>query len=212
DHARFVESRNDDAGTTHERILPDVGEVLYISQMQLPSFSVITPSYNQASYLERTICSVIGQGYPELEYFVMDGGSTDGTVAILERYAGQLEFVSQTDGGQSAAVNEGFQRSSGEIVGWINSDDYYAEGTLSTVGVYFAEHPNVEWLYGLCPIVDAEGRECRSFITRYKEFLLRHYSYRWLLVENYISQPSVFFRRRLLDRVGSLNPAYHCAM
>lgn len=180
----------------------------------LPSLSVITPSYNQAEFLERTIRSVLAQDYPGLEYLVMDGASSDGSVAILERWAAaqKLRYVSQPDGGQSAAINEGFARTRGEIVGWLNSDDLYAPGALHAVGEYFAAHPEVEWLFGRCPIIDRDDRPFKGFVTRYKEFWLRRYSYRRLVVENFISQPAVFFRRRLLDRVGSLDPDYHLAM
>ena len=187
---------------------------VYMSRMRWPSLSVITPSYNQAEYLGRTIASVLSQEYPALEYLVMDGASTDGSVAILERHAaaGELRFVSQKDGGQSAAVNEGFRRTTGEIIGWVNSDDLYAPGALRMVGTYFAEHPEVEWLFGRCPIVDRADRPFKAWITRYKDFWLRRYRYRRLVVENFISQPAVFFRRRLLERVGALNPDYHLAM
>src|SRR5437867_11294411 len=92
------------------------------------SISVVTPSYNQAEYLEAAVRSVLDQGYPGLEYLVMDGGSTDGSVAVLERHAARLRFVSERDGGQSAAVNEGFRRTRGEVIGWLNSDDLYAPG------------------------------------------------------------------------------------
>lgn len=180
--------------------------------MTLPSLSIITPSYNQAQYIETTIRSVLDQGYPGLEYQVMDGGSSDGTLAILERYQDRLRFVSEKDGGQSAAVNDGFRRTQGEIIGWINSDDLYAPGALGHVGAFFASHPEVEWLCGRCPIIDSDGLIIKSWITRYKEFWLKRYSYRRLLIENFISQPAVFFRRRLLERVGPLDPDYHCAM
>jgi glycosyltransferase involved in cell wall biosynthesis len=182
--------------------------------MQLPSLSVITPSYNQAEYLEGTIQSVLSQQYPALEYQVMDGGSTDGSVAILERYAatGALRFVSQRDGGQSAAVNDGFKRTRGEIIGWVNSDDQYAPGALVAVGEFFAAHPDVEWLFGRCPIIDRHGNVQKQWITHYKELWLRRYRFSRLMIENFISQPAVFFRRRLLERVGDLDPQYHCAM
>jgi glycosyltransferase involved in cell wall biosynthesis len=187
---------------------------VYMSEMALPTLSVITPSYNQAEFLPRTIESVLSQEYPALEYLVMDGASTDGSVAILERYAaaGKLRFVSQKDAGQSDAVNQGFARTRGEVIGWVNSDDLYAPGALVAVGEWFAAHPESEWLFGLCPIVDRDDRPFKAGITRYKEFWLRHYSYQWLLVENFLSQPAVFFRRRLLDRVGALDPDYHLAM
>jgi glycosyltransferase involved in cell wall biosynthesis len=180
--------------------------------MRLPSLSIITPSFNHAAYIEHTIRSVLDQGYPALEYQVMDGGSTDGTVDILRRYEGRLRWVSEKDAGQGAAVNEGIRRTSGEIVGWINSDDLYAPGALAEVGRCFAEHPEVEWLFGRCPIVDREGRIQKGWITRYKEFWMRRYSYRRLLVENFINQPAVFFRRRLFERAGPVDPRYHCAM
>ena len=182
--------------------------------MRLPSLSVITPSYNQAEYLERTIRSVVSQAYPALDYLVMDGASQDGSVAILERWAteGKLRFVSHKDDGQSAAVNDGFTRTNGEIIGWLNSDDLYAPRALLTVGEYFASHPEVDWLFGRCPIVDRDDRPYKAWITRYKDFWLRHYRYERLVVENFISQPAVFFRRRLLDRVGALDPQYHLAM
>src|SRR5262245_40781632 len=179
--------------------------------MTLPSLSIITPSYNQAEFIGHTIRSVLEQKYRPLEYQVMDGGSADGTVEILRRHEGQLRFVSQKDGGQAAALNEGFRRTSGEIIGWINSDDVYAPGALQVVGEFFARHPDVEWLYGRCPIIDRQGEIHKSWVTSYKEFWMRRYSYRRYMIENFISQPAVFFRRRLLDRVGPIDESYHCA-
>src|SRR5437773_3575221 len=120
----------------------------------------------------------------------MDGGSTDGTVAILERHAAQVRYVSQKDGGQSAALNDGFSRTHGEVIGWLNSDDEYLPGALSTVGRFFGEHPEVEWLYGRCPIIDRNSVRFKTWITRYKEFWQRRYSYRRLLIENFIPQPA----------------------
>ncbi len=174
--------------------------------------SIITHSYNQAEFIDHTIRSVLGQGYSPLEYLVMDGGSQDGTVEILRRYADRLQFVSAKDGGQAAALNEGFRRTDGEIVGWINSDDVYAPGAFAAVTQFFAAHPTVDWLYGRCPIIDREGQIHRSWVTRYKEFWMRRYGYQRLLIENFLSQPAIFFRRRLLDRVGLLDESYHCAM
>ena len=176
------------------------------------SLSIITPSYNQAEFIESTICSVLDQGYPKLEYWVMDGGSTDGTVEILKRYADRLKYVSQKDGGQAAALNDGFRRTTGEIIGWINSDDMYAPGAFAAVDRYFADHPEVDWLYGGCPIIDRAGTVHKGWVTRYKDFWMRRYSYKRLLIENFLSQPAIFFRRRLLDRVGGLDENYHCAM
>jgi len=181
----------------------------------LPSLSIVTPSFNQAQFLEQTLRSVLEPGYPALEHQVMDGGSTDGSVELLRDWSSrhpQLRFVSEKDGGQSAALNAGFARTSGEIIGWINSDDFYAPGALHAAGRFFAAHPEVDWLCGRCAIVDAQGREQRGLATRYKDLLLRHYSRRWLFLENFISQPAVFFRRRLLERVGPLDESYRYAM
>ncbi len=171
----------------------------------LPSLSIVTPSYNHKEFIEQTIRSVLDQEHP-VEYLVMDGGSTDGTVEILERYADRLRFVSERDGGQAAALNTGFAKTSGEIIGWINSDDYYAPGAFAEVTRIFAERPEVQWLYGRCPIVDRSGVESRSFVTRYKEFWMRRYRYERLLIENFINQPTVFFRRSLLDEVAAGAP------
>lgn len=180
--------------------------------MTLPSLSIVTPSYNQASFIETTLRSVLDQGYPHLDYLVMDGGSTDGSVDILRRYDGRLRWVSEKDDGQGAALHTGFRTTSGEILAWINSDDVYAPDAFRTVCEHFAAHPETDWIIGRCPIIDRDGRIVRKMITRYKELWLRRFSYRRLLIENYISQPAVFFRRRLFDRVGGINPGYHCAM
>ena len=172
--------------------------------------SVLTPSFNHAPYIEQTICSVLEQGYPALDYFVLDGGSTDGTTEILRRYEGRLGYVSGPDGGQAAALNRGFARCQGDIVAWINSDDYYAPGAFDAVMRVFAERPEVRWLYGRCPIVDRQGREIRPLITRYKEFWMRNYRYERLMIENFINQPTVFFRRRFLGEItGGAPPLDH---
>jgi glycosyltransferase involved in cell wall biosynthesis len=143
----------------------------------------------------------------------MDGGSNDGTVEILRRYAetNALAYVSEKDGGQAAALNAGFARTTGEIVGWINSDDEYLAGAFDTIGRFFALHPDVDWVFGRCPIIDRDSRRQKALITRYKEFWQRRYSYQRLLIENFIPQPAVFFRRRLLEKAGALDTSYHNA-
>jgi glycosyltransferase involved in cell wall biosynthesis len=176
------------------------------------SLSILTPSFNQASFIEHTIRSVLDQGYPALEYQVLDGGSTDGTLEVLRSYEGRLRFVSGPDGGQAAALNQGFARTTGDVIGWINSDDYYAPGAFDTVMRIFAERPEVRWLYGRCPIVDRDGREIRAMVTRYKEFWMRNYHYERLMIENFINQPTVFFRRSLLDEVARGAPPLDEAM
>jgi glycosyltransferase involved in cell wall biosynthesis len=171
---------------------------------RLPRISVVTPSYNQAAFLPATVASVLGQGYPDLEYIVQDGGSTDGTRSFLETLPEWVGWVSEEDGGQADAVNKGWQRASGEVLGWLNSDDLYDSGTLLRVGEVFAADPTVDWLVGRCRIIDESGREVRRVVTRYKNFLLGRLTLPLLLIENPISQMTVFVRRRAIDAVGFL--------
>ncbi|RZK26019.1 MAG: glycosyltransferase, partial [Flavobacterium sp.] len=110
--------------------------------IDFPKISIITPSFNQCQYIEQTILSVLNQNYPNLEYIVIDGGSTDGTVDILKKYDGRIAYwTSEPDKGQTDALNKGFERATGDIVNWINSDDYYAPDTLAQVAASFARQP-----------------------------------------------------------------------
>ena len=170
--------------------------------------SVITPSYNQASFIERTLESVHSKtGEFELEHLVVDGGSKDGSVAILERWKDKLWYVSERDRGQSHALNKGIARATGEIIVWLNSDDTLLPGALDTVSRYFTRHPEVKWAYGRCRIIDERDVEIRRWITHYKNLLGARYSYERLLVENYISQPSTCFRKSFYDEVGGVDEA-----
>ena len=113
--------------------------------MNNPTVSIITPSFNQAAYLEQTLCSVLDQSYPHIEYLVVDGGSTDASPAIIQRYASRLAWwVSEPDHGQAEGLNKGLQRASGEIIAWLNSDDLYLPGTLHRVARFFQQHPDVD--------------------------------------------------------------------
>ena len=167
--------------------------------------SIITPSYNQAAFIEQTIQSILGQGVEDLEYFVIDGGSNDGTLDILRRYEGKIRWVIERDKGLADAVNKGIGMASGEIIGWLNSDDLYLPGTLKAVADYFHDHPGCRWLYGRCRIIDSGGKERWKWITRYKNARLRKFSFEKLLRENFISQPAVFFRKDLFEEAGRLN-------
>ena len=178
----------------------------------LPRISIITPSFNQARFIERTILSVLGQDYPDLEYIVMDGGSSDGTIEILKKYEGRLTWISEKDEGQADAINKGMRRAHGEVIAYMNSDDLYEPGTLLRVGSYFAEHPDAHWVTGKCRIIDERDREVRRLITAYKNFLLRHYSYSVLLVTNPVSQPATFWRRTMLEDIGYFNKEEHLVM
>ena len=168
--------------------------------------SVVTPSFNQAPYLERTLRSVHGQrGQFTLEHIVMDGASTDGSTDILERWKDKLWYTSEPDRGQSHALNKAIAMATGDVIAWLNSDDLLLPGALATVAQYFEARPAMQWAYGRCRIIDENDTEIRRFITRYKDFLGRRYSYRKLLVENYISQPSTFFRKSLFEQVGGVD-------
>ena len=174
----------------------------------LPRITILTPSLNQARFLEKAILSVLEQGYPHLEYVVMDGGSTDGSVDIIRRYADRLTYwQSQPDGGQSAAINAGFARSSGEIMGWLNSDDRLAPGALQTVAAFFNAHPDSDWCAGTGTVVDARGRQLGDTIPAGLDFETLA---QWF--DHFICQPSVFWRRSLWDRVGPLDERLHLAM
>lgn len=175
--------------------------------------SIITPSYNQAQFIERTIKSILDQEVNFFfEYIVVDGGSTDGTLAILEKYRERLKFVSEKDKGQSDAVNKGIAIASGEIIGWLNSDDVYTQGTLQKVVDMFEANPEKQWLFGKCNMIDEDDRIARSLITAYKDYNCRHFSYTNLLTENPISQPATFFRKNAFLKTGPLDLALHYAM
>jgi glycosyltransferase involved in cell wall biosynthesis len=174
--------------------------------------TVVTPSYNHAHFIERTIDSVLGQGYPDLEFIVVDGGSSDGTIEILERYGSDLIWTSEPDRGQSDAINKGLRRATGSVVAFLNSDDTYAPGALHTVAEFFETHPETMWGYGKCRIIDERDREIRRPITWYKNALLRRYSFRKLLAENFVSQPATFWRRALHDEIGYFNEDEHYVM
>jgi glycosyltransferase involved in cell wall biosynthesis len=172
----------------------------------LPSISVITPCLNAAASIEKTLASVRSQDYPGLEHIVVDGGSTDGTLELLERAA--VRCVSEPDTGRPDAANKGVRMSTGEVIGWLNADDHYEPGALRAVGEEFRADPKLMWATGYCRIVDAGGREIRAPITRYKNFLLRHYSFPLYLTQNFVSDPATFVRRSALDEVGLLDERY----
>jgi len=172
-----------------------------------PRISIITPSYNQRPFLEETIQSVLNQGYPNLEYIVIDGGSTDNSVEIIKKYKDQLAYwVSEPDKGQSDAINKGFRVATGEILAWLNSDDLYLPGTLQTVAEYFSSHPDVDCVYGDIYMIDEHGR--RLFLRKSIPFDCRAHLFGGCLVP----QPASFFRKTVIDRVGYLDTSLHYNM
>ncbi|MEI7981680.1 MAG: glycosyltransferase family 2 protein [Bacteroidota bacterium] len=167
--------------------------------------SIITPSLNQKIYIERTIHSVLDQqdGF-SVEFIIMDGGSTDGTAEIVQKYQGKLTWVSHPDKGQSDALNQGVAMAKGEIIGWLNSDDLFLPGALERVSRFFEENPSCNWVFGKCRIIDDQDREIRKWMTLYKNLYLKRFSYNALLMENFISQPAVFFRKSAFETAGPL--------
>ncbi len=168
----------------------------------LPKITVITPSLNQAEYIEKTIRSVIDQKYPALEYLVFDGGSTDGTAHILERYSSTLKYWIEPDRGQTHAINKGLQIATGEIVTFLNSDDLYEPSALLVVAQFFLNHPEAQWVTGKCRIIDSDDREIMRLVTFYKNSLLKLHHPSLLKIVNYISQPATFWRKSLIEEIG----------
>jgi GT2 family glycosyltransferase/SAM-dependent methyltransferase/DNA-binding protein H-NS len=174
-----------------------------------PRLCVITPSYNQADYLERTMRSVLDQGYPNLAYGVQDGGSTDRSAEVVTRYIAQLAHAeSQKDEGQADAIAKGFKKlypQSDDIMGWLNSDDLLMPGTLAYVGHYFATHPEVDVIYGHRVIVDEQDREVGRW------YLPRHHAHTlpWF---DLVPQETLFWRARCFHLVGGMDPSFHFAM
>jgi glycosyltransferase involved in cell wall biosynthesis len=175
--------------------------------------SIITPSFNQAGFLKETVASIHGQqGDFDLEHIIIDGGSTDGTVEYLRSLGEKVRWVSEPDRGQSDAVNKGIRMATGDIIGWLNSDDLYLPGALQAVTGHFAGNPDHRWAYGRCLIIDKAGVERWKWITRYKNARLRKFSLDKLFRENFISQPAVFFRKELWEEAGGLDLKLHYAI
>jgi len=176
--------------------------------MSLPKITIVTPSFNQAKYLESTILSVLGQGYPDLEYIVIDGGSTDGSVDIIRKYEQQLAYwVSEPDNGLYHALQKGFERSSGDIMAWLNADDMYHPKSLFTVAELFNRFEDVRWIMGSNTFFDEAGR---PFV--YDDL---PYGQRWSRLRlqlsdgRFIQQESVFWRRTLWEQAGSFIDQNH---
>ena len=164
-----------------------------------PRISIVTPSFNQGQFIEETITSVIGQDYPDLEFIIMDGGSSDRTVEIIKKYERHIHhWQSEPDGGQAAAINAGFARSSGEILAWLNSDDFYLPGTLRAVAAQL-DASRAQILLGNCfHFWQDEARANGSDVVR-------HHANSNLLLWDYIIQPSSFWTRGAWQQTGALN-------
>jgi glycosyltransferase involved in cell wall biosynthesis len=173
--------------------------------------SIVSPSFNQAPFLDEAIESVRAQGYPNLEHIVMDGASSDGSAGILQEKLGpawkHLKWRSQRDRGQSDALNQGFRLATGDVIGWLNSDDRYRSSCLQTIAGAFEQYPGIDILYGDYTVIDATGK--RLNIRReieYNRFILFHYP------TLCIPTPTAFFRRRIFDEGNWLDESLHYAM
>lgn len=167
------------------------------------NISVITPSYNQSAYLKQTMDSVLSQGIPGMEYVVIDGGSTDGSVELIRSYEDRLTgWVSEKDRGQADAVNKGVSRTAGDVIGWLNSDDLYLPGAVSKALRYLAEHPDVDAVYGDVISIDGDGKMIN--VMRFDQYTPED-----LMTFRVISQPGVFFRRSAWEKAGWLDLSYH---
>ncbi|GAB4580919.1 MAG: glycosyltransferase family 2 protein [Anaerolineales bacterium] len=171
--------------------------------MSFPLVSIITPSYNQAAYLEQTMRSVLGQAYPHLQYLVVDGGSTDGSVDLIRAYENRLSWwVSEPDRGQGDAINKGFAHAAGDIIAWLNSDDVYAPGAVAHAVQTFEQHPRAGLVYGRAVSITPEGRPLN-------DLAFGQWTVADLAAFNILTQPAVFIRRAAWEQAGGLDPSYH---
>lgn len=169
--------------------------------------SIVTPSYNQEKFLERTILSVLDQEYPNLEYIIMDGGSTDGSVEIIKRYESYLKYWrSESDAGQTSAIKEGFERATGDILCWLNSDDMFLSGALKTVASVFSENQRIQLLAGNCIHIDADDRYLFTYYAKSQ-------TYKHMLRTNMLfAQPATFWLKEIYHKVGGITASFYNCM
>jgi len=174
--------------------------------------SIVTPSLNQGAFIERTIRSVLQQkGNFDLEYIIVDGGSTDSTLDIVGKYRDCVQLISGPDKGQSNAINKGFRIASGDVLAWLNSDDTYEPGALDTIAHVF-KYQAAAWSFGYCRIIDEYDKEIRRPITAYKVAQSRRCSLSRLLRRDFIPQPACFFSRDAYSKIGELNETLSYSM
>jgi glycosyltransferase involved in cell wall biosynthesis len=181
--------------------------------MTLPRITVVTPSFNQGKFLPHTIASVLGQGYPDLEYMILDGGSSDGSREIIQAHESRLAYWrSEPDRGQADALRKGFERATGDILCWLNSDDIFMPGALLTVGEFFANHPESEVLNGGGVVIDEHGDLYVDGFWTYTEGVAATWRrFKWYGSDG-VFQPSTFWRRSVYEAVGGMNPELYFLM
>jgi glycosyltransferase involved in cell wall biosynthesis len=167
--------------------------------------SIVTPSYNQGQFIERTLQSVASQTGAEIEHVVFDGGSTDNTVEVLKNFSPPVRWVSKKDKGQTDAVNQGIRATDGEIIGWLNSDDIYYPGAVARVVEYFARHPEIDVVYGMADHIDLDDKAFESYPAEPWDF-------ERLQETCFICQPALFFRRRVVEQHGLLDESLNYCM
>ena len=182
-----------------------------ISEMNVPKISVVTPSYNQGQYLEKTILSVLDQHYPNLEYIIVDGGSSDNSVEIIKKYEKYLKYwVSEPDRGQSHAINKGFEHATGDLFAWLNSDDYYSPAILGKVAELYLTNPDADVFVGAGQMINSTGK-----VVLYKGYpsggIDLDTIYNWLSGHDFM-QPSCFFTRKAWEKSGALDETIHIAL
>jgi glycosyltransferase involved in cell wall biosynthesis len=174
---------------------------------ELPLVSIITPSFNQAQYLEAAIQSVLGQDYPRIEYIIVDGGSTDGSVDVIQKHEGRLAWwVSEQDKGQTDAINKGFNRAGGDILAWLNSDDTYNPGAVSAAVKFLVENPEVAMVYADCDFINERGDMIGKFNSAQTDYRRLREGY------VHIPQQTMFFRAKYWKELGPLDPSFYFAM
>ena len=178
-----------------------------LPSLHLPTVSIVTPSFNQARFLEATICSVLEQDYPHIEYIIVDGGSTDGSLEIIQHYARSLAWwVSEPDSGQTDALNKGFSHAHGDIFAWLNSDDTYLPHAVSEAVDFLLANPHSAMVYGDANLIDEQGKCLGRFPARQTSLQ------RMLRGSVHIPQQSTFFWARLWRQVSPLDPSFYFAM
>ncbi len=187
-------------------VIPDRLPKPRLPSEKLPRISIVTPSYNQASYLDQTMLSILDQNYPHLEYIVMDGGSTDNSTEVIRRHENRLaHWQSAKDGGQADAVHQGLLKATGDIMAWLNSDDLIMPGTLVYIADYFARHPEVDVVYGHRLVINERGHEVARWV-------LPQHDSELLLWADFIPQETCFWRRSIHEKVGGLDPSFQFAL